>query len=107
MTTEPDVLTAYLKNQLAPKGTAPLVGIGWNDSSMSTAFYNVDFVHSAIDEMARRLKSHAVDPVTPLERLAIELLLASAYITDPIQRATSLTSFQAWQLKQENTNEAL
>lgn len=94
-----DLIVPYLKNQLSPKGTAPLVGVGWHDSTMSTAFYNVDFIHAAIDEMGRRLKSHVVDPITPLEKLAIELLMASAYITDPKDCERALKSFEAWRNK--------
>jgi hypothetical protein len=89
-----DLIVPYLKNQLVPKGTLPVVSIGWNDSSMSTAFYDVSFIHAACDELGRRLKSHVVDPITPLEKLAIELLLASAYISDFDDRVRALASFQ-------------
>lgn len=96
-----DILVEYLKNQLSPKGTAPVVGLGFKGMASGTAFFDKTFVDAALDELGRRLQSHAVDPITALERLAIDLLLDSAYVRDPKDLDAALKSFGQWKLEND------
>ena len=92
-----DPLERYLKNALSPGGTLPIVRLGFHDGVSSAAYYNKTFVDAAIEEMSRRLTSHSIDEITALERLAIELLLSSAYISKPEDRISALKRFEQWE----------
>jgi hypothetical protein len=66
-----------LRNQLQPKGTAPIVQL----FIAKYGFFNKDFVHECIDELDRmHLRVACGDKPTALEKLAYQVLLDSAYI---------------------------
>ena len=66
-----------LRNQLQPRGTAPVVQLFIAGYGM----YNSDFVTKCIDELDRmHLRAAVGDKPTALEQLAYQVLLDSAYI---------------------------
>ena len=72
--------TEYLKRCLQPGGTADIVPIGWHCSTSRSAFYDRAFVHSCVDEIDKvTVRAMLGETPTPLERLAIELLMESAH----------------------------
>lgn len=79
------IIIEHLRNQLSPKGTADIVRIGFIDSSASNvAFYNSAFITKVIDAMEKRLITVEMgEPLTPLERLGVDVLLSSAHIGTP------------------------
>ena len=79
------IIMEHLRASLKPQGTAPIVRIGFHDSGAGGAFYNADFVSRTLDEMERRIiANNALGEVfSPLEKLAVELLMSSAYIGRP------------------------
>lgn len=95
-----NLLERYLKSVLSPGGTSQIVRLGFHDGVSSAAYYTKTFVDAAIEEMTKRLASHAVDEITALERLAIELLLSSAYISKPADYTAALESFKRREVAQ-------
>lgn len=77
----PDLIKS-MREALQPKGTAPLVRIGFLNSTLSNCcFMDLKFVQDCIDEVERMEARVLVgDKPTKLELLAIELLCSSAYI---------------------------
>jgi polyphosphate kinase len=70
-------LIERLRNNLQPRGTAPLVRLRINGVGM----FNKEFVDLCLDELERMPMRAAVgDGPTNLEKLAYQLLLDSAYI---------------------------
>jgi hypothetical protein len=70
-------LIERLRNNLQPRGTAPLVSLHLKSASI----FNKEFVDQCLDELERMPMRAAVgDGPTNLERLAYQLLLDSAYI---------------------------
>ena len=71
-------LIERLRNNLQPKGTAPIVGLSTRGAGI---WMNKDFVDRCLDELERMPMRAAVgDGPTHLEQLAYQLLLDSAYI---------------------------
>ena len=70
-------LIERLRNNLQPRGTAPLVQLRLN----GVAMFNKEFVDLCLDELEKMPMRAAVgDGPTNLEKLAYQLLLDSAYI---------------------------
>ena len=70
-------LIERLRNNLQPRGTAPVVNLRLN----GVAMFNKEFVDKCLDELERMPMRAAVgDGPTNLEKLAYQLLLDSAYI---------------------------
>jgi hypothetical protein len=70
-------LIERLRNNLQPRGTAPVVNLRLN----GVAMFNKEFVDRCLDELERMPMRAAVgDGPTHLEQLAYQLLLDSAYI---------------------------
>jgi hypothetical protein len=70
-------LIERLRNNLQPRGTAPLVQLRINGVGM----FNKEFVDKCLDELERMpMRSAVGDGPTHLEQLAYQLLLDSAYI---------------------------
>jgi hypothetical protein len=68
---------AFLKEQLQARGTAKVVRLAFLDSS---AYYKEDFVHACLDEIQQViLRKMLGEEATPLEMLAMQVLLESAY----------------------------
>lgn len=71
-------LIERLRNNLQPKGTAPIVGLHTNGSGI---WMHKEFVDKCIDELERiELLSIVGEQPSNLEKLAFQLLLDSAYI---------------------------
>lgn len=77
MTSSTDI-TEFLKAQLPGRGTEQIVGLGYKGAG--AGYYKKEFVDSCLDEMEKVVMRKVLgeDP-TPLEVLAIQLLLESAY----------------------------
>jgi len=69
-----------LREALVPKGTAPVVRLFLND--MGGNYFNEDFVQQCINDFETKifLASTGLYEITALEKLAIHVLLDSAYI---------------------------
>ena len=64
-----------------PGGTAPIVAIGWHCSSTSSAYMHKEFVDKCVDEIDKvAIRAELGQPSNPLEQLAIQLLMESAYV---------------------------
>lgn len=71
-------LIERLRNNLQPRGTAPIVGLHTNGSGI---WMDKEFVDKCIDEIEQMPMRAAVgDGPSNLEKLAYQLLLDSAYI---------------------------
>lgn len=82
-----NLLIEYLRREFHPRGTAPLIEIGFLDGGLDgRAYLDFEFIQSAVTDMEHKLMlSHALgEPISPLEKLAIDLLLSSAYISEPV-----------------------
>lgn len=93
-------ITTYLKAVLKPGGSAPIVPIGWHMSTSRSAFYDKEFVDECIDEIDRVIARRTVDEPSALERLAIQLLLESAYV-ESIPKL--IENAAAWKTRQNVT----
>ena len=70
-------LIEKLRNNLQPKGTAPVVQLSFS----GVAMFHADFIAKCIDELERMEILHAVGhQPSNLEKLAFQLLCDSAYI---------------------------
>lgn len=80
MRTDADTLDT-MRRALVRKGTSPLVRLSFRGGS-GGAYFNETFVQQCVDEVAKvtRLAASGIEQPTPLERLAIHLLLDSALI---------------------------
>jgi hypothetical protein len=67
-----------LRASLVPKGTLPVVRIFLKDNT----YYKQEFVESCINELERKLLlvRAEMEELTPLEKLAIAVLVDSSYI---------------------------
>lgn len=71
-------LIERLRNELQPKGTAPIVGLHTNRSGI---WMHKEFVDKCIDELEQiELLALLGEQPSNLEKLAFQLLLDSAYI---------------------------
>lgn len=69
-------LIERMRNNLQPRGTAPVVGLQLNNR-----FFNKDFIDQCIDELEKVTNRAMVGELpNPLEKLAYTLLCDSAYI---------------------------
>lgn len=70
-------IVSRLRAALQPQGTAPIVQLDLNGCGL----FNLDFITKCIDEIERMdIRIALGDKPTELEKLAIQLLLDSAYI---------------------------
>ena len=92
------MLKKFLQTNLQPQGTAKIVRIGFTGST-GAAYYNGDFILQVIDELDKRLMSHHLDPITPLERIGIDAVLSSVYVNTPQKLRDVLASFEKWNLE--------
>ena len=92
-----NILVDYLKHTITPSGEAPVVRL----ANAGAAYFDVEFVHSAIEELGRRLISHHVSPISPLECLAVAVLFRAANIHIEEEREAALEKFRLFQLQQE------
>ncbi|ABM97392.1 hypothetical protein [Methylibium petroleiphilum] len=65
---------------LQPQGTAPIVRLGFLGTASGGAYYDQAFVQKCVDELEKRcaVAAAGIEELTPLERLAAELLISSA-----------------------------
>lgn len=71
-------LIERLRNNLQPKGTAPIVSLHTNGAGI---WMHSDFVNECINELERiEIRVAMGDKISNLEKLAYQLLLDSAYI---------------------------
>lgn len=78
-------LLAQIREALKPKGTAPVVKLFLRDNT----YYDEAYVKKILADLSTRLICiHAGfdDELTPLEKLAVQVLLDSAYIKQEIPR---------------------
>jgi hypothetical protein len=95
-------LIERLRNNLQPRGTAPLVKLQLKGAAM----FNKEFVDKCLDELERMPMRAAVgNGPTDLEKLAYQVLLDSAYIDleHEAEREAMLAEY-AKELKNERTN---
>lgn len=65
-----------MRNNLRPRGTAPVVGLQLNNR-----FFNKEFIDQCVDELEKvALRAQLGEMPNPLEKLAYTLLCDSAYI---------------------------
>ncbi len=64
-----------MRAALRRRGTSPVVRLQLNH-----AYFNEDYVQQCVDEVERVIRRTPLEPASPLERLAIHLLLDSAGI---------------------------
>ena len=70
-------ITERMRNQLQPKGTAPIVQL----QLAGLGLFNSDFINKCIDELERMpIRAALGESPTNLEKLAYQLLKDSAYI---------------------------
>lgn len=76
---EQDNVFQQMREVLQPKGTAPLVRLFLGDA----AYFDEAFVRECIDDLERTgISAHALgEPLTPLQKLAMNVLTESALIT--------------------------
>lgn len=91
-------IAELLKHRLQPKGTLPVVAIGWQCSTTSAAYLSKEFVDQCIDEIDRVLLRATVlgEKATPLEQLAISMIAESAYYKDMAALAKAADEFRKW-----------
>ena len=77
-------ITEQLKLSLSPKGTVQAVPLEFLHTRSGGGYVNVDFVHECIDEIDKVIFNSRVlgQRVSPLEKLAIMLLVESAGYKD-------------------------
>lgn len=74
---EEQTIIERLRNQLQPRGTAPIVQL----FIAKYGYFDKDFVHECIDELEKiPMRVACGDKPTVLEKLAYQVLLDSAYI---------------------------
>lgn len=70
-----------MRNNLRPRGSAPIVGIGFEGIG-GKSYLHEEFVHSCINTLEQKvmMATAGIEPLNPLEKLAAQLLMSSAYI---------------------------
>jgi hypothetical protein len=98
-------IVSYLRKVLVPQGTSQIVQIGFLDGGLGgRTFYDHAFIVLCLNDMAKlNIRAALGDPISNLERLAVQLLLASAYISKPEQAAKAIESQNRWE--QENRDD--
>ena len=80
-------ITHIMRAQLVPQGTLPAVKLRLNNYG----YVNHDFILRCLDEIDRLpMKQVLGEPTSELERLAIMLLMDSAYIELPNKEETKI-----------------
>lgn len=76
---------ALMRRALVPKGSAPVVAVGFFTSTANnTEYFNEAFVQQCLDDLSKLfiMQSAGMHEMTALEKLAVYLLMASAYLED-------------------------
>lgn len=105
----PEMIAGVLRQRLVPRGSAPIVIVGFKDGKDGGcdggAWFSKTFTDSTIDCLERRLRTASIDPLNPLEKLASRLLLSTAYLSDPASLDSAICSYNEQEkLNSDNDN---